>query len=279
MKLQHFHIIILALILFVVSCNSKKEIDLKLPPYKPQYLVECYLTPNEPFRLLLSQSSGIESSIPLNPLVLADVRVFHKSDTILFDDLPIIDTSYYKAYNYVSNSIVEYDTVNPYFLEIRIRNSNDVLRAQTKFLKRPKINKIGMSTINGTDISLNLSIDDVSKIENNYYYFMIIDSLKKYDFEVRPRNSALFDDKLITDGKVAIYTSYKYNEGESLLARVYNITKDHYDFLASVDEAQNANGNPFGRPTFLVSNVSGAVGIFTALNFDEKKLVVSVDSL
>lgn len=279
MKQLHFSFTIIALVLFLVSCNSKKEIDLKLPPYKPQYIVECYLTPNEPFRLLLSQSSGIENSIPLNPLIFADVRVFHKNDTILFDDFPVVDTAFYKAYNYVSNSIVEYDTINPYFLEIKIRNSNEVLRAQTRFLKRPKINKIGMSTIDGIDISLNLSIDDVSKSENNYYYFMIIDSLKRYDFEARPRNSALLDDKLVTDRQIGIYSSYKYNEGESLITRVYNITKEHYDFLASVDEAQNANGNPFGRPTFITSNVSGGVGIFTTLNYDEKKIVISIDSL
>lgn len=266
----------ISLIIFIglFSCNSKKEIDLKLPPYKPQYVVECYMMPGQTFKLLLSQSTGIENTIPLDPLVFADVKIFHNSDTIQLEPIPYLDTTYYKFYTYTSNRQVEYDTVHPYYLEIKIQNSDVVLRSQTKFLAKPVIKEIAMNTLNGDDYSLNVTVDDIDKGKTNYYLFQILDSAAGREFNYRPRNRAYFDDKLVASDRIGIYTSYRYGLGESIIARAFHLTKDHYDFISSIDEAQNANGNPFGRPTFIVSNVSGGVGIFTTINFSERFAVI-----
>lgn len=271
--------ILALIILFCGSCNSKREIDLKLPPYKSQYVVECYLVPGQKYKLLINESTGIENSVPLNPLVFAEVRIFHKNDTILLNEFPIIDTVYYKAYNYVSSRIVEYDTVNPYFLEIKPLNSDKVLRAQTQFIRRPKITELSQSSMNGDDYSLSLYVKDVDPSQTNYYFFNIVDSLSKYDFGHGPRNRSYLDDKLIINGKIGIFTSYKYGLGETLIAKAYHLTKAHYDFLTSLEEARNANGNPFGRPTFVQGNVSGGVGIFTSMNYDERHFTIEADTL
>lgn len=138
--------------------------------------------------------------------------------------------------------------------------------------------EVGQTTKNGDDFSLSLSVNDVDPAHTNYYMFTIVDSLPKYDFSKGPRNRSYLDDNLIINGKVGIFTSFKYGLDEKLIAKAYHLTKDHYEFLTSLEEARNANGNPFGRPTFPVSNVSGGVGIFTSMNYDERHLVVGIDT-
>ncbi|HTF82243.1 MAG TPA: DUF4249 family protein [Cytophagales bacterium] len=274
MKNIKIYIAIILAVLGLLGCNLKKEIDLNLPPYKSQYLVECYLIPGKKYRLLLSQSTSIQNEIPLNPLVFATARIYHNNDTIVLDDFPEVDQKYSKFYNYTANEIVEYDTVHPYYLEIKIQNTDVVLRAQTKFLRKPKVNPIIISTRNDLDFSLNVSTQDVDPTQINYYMFQIMDSSDVYDLESRPRNRSYLDDRLISNNNVGIYTSFKYGFGEAIIAKIYHLTPEHYEFLTSIDEAQNANGNPFGRPTFVSGNVSGGVGIFTSINHDEKSMTI-----
>lgn len=70
-----------AVMIALGSCNLEKEIDLNLPLYDGQLVVECYLEPGKPFNLLLTQSSGffepfsLETEQFLSDLLVNDAQV------------------------------------------------------------------------------------------------------------------------------------------------------------------------------------------------------------
>jgi hypothetical protein len=55
---------------------------------------------------------------------------------------------------------------------------------------------------------------------------------------------------------------------------LYNLTKDHSDFLQSIGDATVAANNPLTSPVLAKGNIVGGLGIFTALAFDEKRFIV-----
>jgi len=61
MKSINIYFLLLVAIAFA-SCNLEKEIELELPEYERQTVVECYLEPGLPYTLLLTKSDGFFSS-------------------------------------------------------------------------------------------------------------------------------------------------------------------------------------------------------------------------
>ena len=63
-------------------------------------------------------------------------------------------------------------------------------------------------------------------------------------------------------------------KGDTIISTLFHIDKAYYDFRESVQNAINSNGNPFGQPGVLKSNIEGGLGIFTGLTFDRKTLII-----
>jgi hypothetical protein len=61
MKIVNIYFLLLVALVFA-SCDLEKEIELELPEYERQTVVECYLEPGLPFTLLLTKSDGFFSS-------------------------------------------------------------------------------------------------------------------------------------------------------------------------------------------------------------------------
>jgi hypothetical protein len=85
----------LSLILFLsaiaTSCNLSKEVDINLPEYTDQPVVECYLIPGQRYELLLTHSNsffdpltGSDPSAYLLSILEpgAKVMIIHGNDTI-----------------------------------------------------------------------------------------------------------------------------------------------------------------------------------------------------
>ena len=83
-----------------------------------------------------------------------------------------------------------------------------------------------------------------------------------------------FNDNLFNGQQFSFYTGYAFNRGDTVTGRLYHLTDEHNSFTESVNNAQVSNGNPFGQPANIISNLTGGIGIFTTLNFAEKKLVI-----
>jgi hypothetical protein len=83
-----------------------------------------------------------------------------------------------------------------------------------------------------------------------------------------------FDDNLFNGDQFSFYTGYSYEPGDTITGRLYHLTEEHNNFTESVNNAESSNGNPFGQPANIITNLTGGIGIFTTLIFDEKKIVV-----
>ena len=55
--------------------------------------------------------------------------------------------------------------------------------------------------------------------------------------------------------EASLVTPYRFSKGDSVIVRVYALSKDYYSFLNSVELAKQVNGNPFVQPAQVVSNI------------------------
>ena len=62
-----------------------------------------------------------------------------------------------------------------------------------------------------------------------------------------------------------------------IINTIYSIDNAYFDFLQSIDFAIQSNGNPFGQPSPIISNLSGtaeAIGIFTGITYDRRETII-----
>jgi hypothetical protein len=98
----------------------------------------------------------------------------------------------------------------------------------------------------------------------------LTDSIPQQDFTT---NDDYVDDKVIVFG-----TGYDFKEGDTIYNTMFHIERAYFDFWESTFNAISSNGNPFGQPSSIISNVqgdAGAIGIFTGLSYDRVTTVVT----
>lgn len=261
------------------ACNLEKEIDLELPAYESRLVVECYLEPEKPYRLLLTRSAGFFDPFPafgsdfLDELFVDDARVTitHRGETIELTNTPLLDRETGKVYNYRSPAIVPVDYEAPFTLEI-ITAGGDTLRATTTLLPPVPIDSIVVEFQAADTLARALTYLTDPPGTNNYYRRV----LHKGNLAEDPEQDFASDDRIVED--ILVYgTGFDYAEGDTLINTIYHIEEPYYLFLETLNRAASSNGNPFAQPSPLLSNISGAadaIGIFTGLTYDRRQTVI-----
>lgn len=267
------------IVLLLVACNLTKEVDIDLPDYERQPVVECYLEPGQPFRLLLTQSYGFFDSFGLDSsfvkktlLDSAQVTISHngRTDTLHNGSFPDFSTPYIvKIFNYQNNQLVSATPGVEYILHITLANGKNIEARATML---PKI------SIDSTIIEWDPLQDTVARVltyftddptTDNYYRRLLnyqrLKSLPDQDF--------LFADRANVSSVIAFGTPYNLVKGDSVYNTIFNTAKDYYDYLESIQLSVLGNANPFTQPSTIKSNVSGTanpLGIFTCLVYDRE---------
>ncbi|WP_071530853.1 DUF4249 family protein [Pontibacter sp. BAB1700] len=72
--------LLLPLLFLLLSCDMEQEVEIKLPPYESQLVVECYLEPGKPLRAVVLESVSYfnEPELPLVPD--AEVFITHQAE-------------------------------------------------------------------------------------------------------------------------------------------------------------------------------------------------------
>ncbi len=276
-----------ALLLFTFSFQScgnlEKEINLDLPEYKPQYVVECYLEPGQPFTLLLTRSSAYFEPFPTDPLEYvenilvdsAEVTISHNGVDYKLDNTPFINPITLKVFNYVNTTLVPAEYGNDFSLKITTPDGKTIT-AITRLVPVVPIDSVVIEFNEEQDTlarCLTYITDDPSTVD--YYRRMLHenslrDSIPQQDFTT---NDDYVDDKVIVFG-----TSYDFKEGDTIYNTIFHIDRAYFDFRESTQYAIDANGNPFGQPSSIISNLegdAGAIGIFTGLSYDRVMTIVT----
>jgi len=268
---------------FLAACNLEQEVDIALPAYDSRPVIEAYLEPGKPFRLLITRSDGYFDAFPSIdnfPQGLlydsAQVVITHQGVNYDLENQLAFDPKAGKLYNYVASGTVPENVGEPFELFILFPDGTEAF-AQTALLPRVPIDSVVIEFPEG-DMpedtlarALTYFTDDPGQ-QVNFYRRMLhagsLDSLRQ-DFVV--------DDQAVDDSLIVFGTGFAYAEGDTVINTLYHITEPYATFLRSLDAAVSANGNPFGQPSPIISNIEGsanALGIFTGLMYDRRMDIV-----
>ena len=207
-----------AALIFLASCNLTKDVEVVLPAYESQPVVECYLEPGQPMTLLLSKSSPYfeplgQASQWLGKLFLdsALVTIAYPAHTDTLKNQLFFNPSTGKIYNYYSPTIVQEIWGIEYKLEIRLKNG-ETISAKTTVIEPVKIDSVRVEW-NPTRDTLARTIlyttDDPATTD--FYRRMLhehsLDSSAMQDF--------VLDDRLFTDKLVSFGGGYDFTEQDS----------------------------------------------------------------
>jgi Domain of unknown function (DUF4249) len=261
--------IVSAIIAFFVSCD--KVIEVKLPAYEPEIVVEMYLHPGQPLRCLLIESLPYTDTAINKPV---------KDAVIIFSDGLRNDTLTYEInqdkltgrfYNYFNPKIVARDSTKTYTLTVFTKTQK--ITARTAFSESiAKIDSVLVKeSLNEKDsFSVGVAISDPESLAN--YYRVLIG--KQFNFFGEEITDLRTNDVAFNGKSFSFFSEPDFAKNDTVTVRVYSLHRDHFNYLESVGNARRSNFNPFSQPSLIKSNITGGLGIFTTIRYTERKIVI-----
>ena len=268
MKIKFILYTLLPLLFWLTSCDMEQEVEVKLPPHESQLVVECYLEPGQPFRAIVLETVSYFEP-PQLPLVPdAEVYITHKGKTIKLPFNPYQDRKTHKYYTHRSDDSVVAAPGDVFTIEVKDGNGRRVT-GTTTILRPVPIDTVEWKFNDKEEAYLLTSFQDNPNEENFYRYMTHRDSLERGS-----QRDFVSSDKLTNGKRTSFGSGYDYERDDILIVSLYHIERQYFDYLGSVNDAKNANGNPFAQPSRIKSSVEGGIGIFTNLAYDRKEVVI-----
>ncbi len=269
---KSLYILLASITILIGACDLEKEVDLNLPEFEPKLVVECYLEPGKPYRVILSESVGYFGTLDLDLPVVnnATVMITHNGikdtliNSVFVEPSPGGNPLLAKVFNYGSSTLVPEDYNSDFHLEI-VDSAGRTITATTQLLPVVPLDSVQYLYLQDSSASL-LTIHTDNPNETNWYYrtqhktVVTLDSLK---------GGFVLDDELITgsNNSMAVGGPPVYDAGDTAIVTLYHITESYAEFLETTAAAQQNNGNPFATPSSIKSNIVGGLGIFTGLTY------------
>jgi len=264
------------------ACNLTNEVEIDLPEYDPQLVIECYLEPGKNFRAILTRTAPYFGEFPTDPVEYlqsiqeenATVTIKYGSEVIdLTNDIQI-DFQTGKLFNYTSSEIcpLDYDTE----FECTIVDSEGFTSiAKTRIMRPIELDSVVVEFMSDSPADSLARIltyfEDEANVDNYYRRQLHKGSLDSLEFEF------VTNDQILDGGPVVFGTNFEYAPGDTVINTVYHIDRPYYDFLNSVTGAFFSNGNPFAQPGNILGNFEGEanpIGIFTGVTFTREETII-----
>ncbi|MBF9140164.1 DUF4249 domain-containing protein [Hymenobacter properus] len=267
---------LLLAILALAGCGKlQNDINVPLPAYSAELVVECYLEPGKVPSLAVSTTVPYLSSVL--PQIPTDVTV-----TLTMPDGTAVPLPFQPNYQALI------DTVSGVKFHSHIGRTPLVARPGDVF-KIDVVDTKGRHVTGTTTMlapipidSVNYKFNDKTGSERKAYFLTnfrdpisLDDCYRLQLHKGNPAKGALLkspevdmsvEDRLLNGQQFVLGTSYRFNAGDTVTATLYHIDRSFYRFRQSTRDARNANGNPFAQPSAIYSNVQGGVGIFAVLS-------------
>ena len=271
------------LLLALAGCGKlQNNIDVPLPAYSAELVVECYLETGK------VPSLAVTTSVPYLGAVLPQVPTGVTVTLTLANGTPV---PLYFNPNYRALT----DTTGEKF-HSHIGRDPLTLRAGD-VLKLDVADTKGRHVTGTTTVLAPIAIDSVEYKFNNLTganrkaYFLtnfrdpasLDDCYRLLLHKGNPAKGALLkspevdmsvEDRLLNGKPFVLGTSYRFYPRDTVTATLYHTDRAYYRFRQSVRDARQANGNPFAQPSAIFSNVQGGVGIFTVLSGTQATKIV-----
>ncbi len=263
--------------LFFTSCNLEKEVDIDLPDYETQLVLECYLEPGKPFSALLTRSESYFATVSTSQDDIidyylglleqgADIQIRHNGNVYSLDNTLVLESESNKIYNYRSEDLVPESYNTPFELSITTEDGQSIT-ATTQILEPVPIDSvvIEFDPENADSARVLTYFVDIEPGKTNFIRRMLHEGSLNEEAD----QDFVTNDRFVAD-RVVFGSAYEYSRGDTIFNTLFHLDEAYYDFLISVFNSIDANGNPFAQPGVLISNLEGdadAIGIFTGLSY------------
>lgn len=271
-------ILIFSMISFL-SCE--RDITVDLPQPEKQLVIEGYITPGAPAYIFISQTDAYFAPVDQTSLLNATVKdaIVTISDGFTVDTLIAPLSSL--GYLYVSPHITG-EVGKTYFLRVETTDGK-IATAVTYINNSVPLDSVWFKVQPGLDTLgwVWARISDPAAPGNNYRWFA--KRLGKDDDYIAPIGSVINDkffnglsfDFAFNRGSVPNSTAVddeneeagNFKIGDTIVVKFATTTKESYDFWRAAETQVSSNGNPFGSPAPLKSNIEGGIGIWEGYSF------------
>lgn len=257
-----------------MSCRKlEQSLDIVAPPSESKLVVECYLEPEKPYRLLLTETvdyysnQGLLPDVPYANVTITHLGKVHKLtyQNFLSSLSSVIDTVTTKVYNYTSKDIVPTDTINPFILEIK-DNKGRVVSSQTLMPRQVTVDSIYYRFNSKNNKA---SVISRIQIEKDSYYRYFLN-------QGRDSLRSGFSNYILNTNQMNEIppSTARFSEGDTVFVNIVRANKEYSDYYLSVRGAFNANFNPFTQAVTIKSNIVDGVGIFTGIRHYRRRVII-----
>ncbi|WP_046242435.1 DUF4249 domain-containing protein [Hymenobacter terrenus] len=282
-------LLLLAGLLALPGCDSlQNDIDVPLPNYPPELVVECYLEDGQVPSLAVTESvpylsNGQTAPAGSTALALPDgQRVLLPTDvrvTLVLPDGSRRDLPFRPGVNPLTKRLFTHQGGAPivaqpgatFALEVRDQRGRTVTGTAT-VPARVLIDSVEtkFNDLSGAERKAFMltNFRDPPGVGDAYRLLLREAKLGKaeIDYTVQDR---------LNDGQpFTLGSSFRFLPGDTVTSILYHLDPAYYQFRSSVNEAVGANGNPFAQPSAIRSTVQGGLGVFTVLSYDSLQVVV-----
>jgi Domain of unknown function (DUF4249) len=264
-------LLLLAAGLLTTGCNLEQNADVDLPVLPAQLVVECYLESGKIPEMTVTETVPYLSTP--TPAVPTDVTVTLTSPTGTTETL-----RYQPGQNPDTRKLFTHRGTRR--LVIRPGDTWQLTVTDTK----------GRRVTGSATMPSTVPIDAIEWTFNSQPEPKALVTVKFQDppgvgdfYRFQVHNDSISDDpdveyfpedRLLDGQLVTLGTSYEFAPDDTLVISLFHLDQPYYNFLRSVDDAQSANGNPFGQPAAVQSTVQGGIGVFTILNYQRRTVIV-----
>jgi hypothetical protein len=268
---------VIFIVLFGIGFTScfQKQINITLPPFKSELVVEGYLEMGRPFQVAVSQTSNFFAAPDLSAVFLQKAKVIlsynNVVDTLVFNPIP--DFKNLKWYNYQlkNKGSVPLTVGTVYHLKV-IDSTGRIATAQTTWFDSVKIDSVKEVITQQTSVKYDTIMRVYFKdpaATQDFYRFVAIN----HTMGDSVRQDNYVSDDLFNGQVFSLSTGRNFRHGDTCDITLYHIEQAYYSFLNTSEQADNANGNPFASPGVITSNINGGTGIFTVLPASHARVV------
>ncbi|MDB5235966.1 MAG: hypothetical protein JWR44_2959 [Hymenobacter sp.] len=262
-------------LLALAGCGKlQNDINVPLPTYSAELVVECYLEPGKVPNLAVTTSVPYLSSVI--PQVPSDVTV-----TLTMPDGTKVPLAFQPNYQALT------DTTGVKFhshigRDPLVARPGDVFKLDVQDTKGRHVTGTTTMLAPIPIDSVQYKFNDKSPAERRAYFLTNFrdpatpDDCYRLQLHKgnpargvllkRPEVDMSVEDRLLNGQPFVLGTSFRFYQGDTVTATLYHIDAAFYRFRQSVRDARSANGNPFAQPSAIYSTVQGGVGIFSVLS-------------
>lgn len=273
MTKHNFFIPMILLFFAVAACDMQQDVEVKLPPHEETVVVECYLEPGQPHQVLVTKSLDFFEGKWLEGVDSAEVQISSVDEIRTLRNRNITDTSFHKVFNYYHPDTVVYEEGKEYQISVKYGNELRV-SGKTRFLPKAEIERIYFRQNKDSLMAAYVEIADQPDEEN---FYKVV--LRSPGDKTGTNYEGAWDDSGARDGKVRVSTEHILPHNMNVSVHVYHIDKKYYEFLKTLEQAIQANYNPFTQPANVQSALDGAVGVFAAISVSSDTVRAIDDSL